>query len=363
MTSETFLDNPLFICGHRRSGTTLLLNLFDHHPELLAYPAETGFFYAVYPPYFAPGRSQNEAVTQMSDFCIKNLTDNLKMSFPPAIRRQIAFPVAVFRRRFLSIAKPTQCGPPELLRAFMLAFHQTYNYPKKPIGWIEKTTSSEIYAADILRWFPNAKFIHVVRDPRDNWASLKSGWEVRFKQQNDSIDRLMHSMIERGKFGLELAIQNEQRFGKNVYRVIRYEDLVGNPSKSMRSLCEFCGATFSPRMLNPTVFGHAWGGNNYSGKTFFGPSKSNSGRWIERITTQEANLLEFHFEDAMSHFNYPLTSDLPARIDAAVEHYKWYNYAQAFSFTSSQCKDIPAPTSASKSPTVSPRRRTAKRTR
>ena len=28
---------------------------------------------------------------------------------------------------------------------------------------------------------------------------------MRFKYQNDTIDRLMHSMIERGKFGFELA--------------------------------------------------------------------------------------------------------------------------------------------------------------
>ena len=51
--------------------------------------------------------------------------------------------------------------------------------------WVEKTTSSEFYATEIIKWFPNAKFIHLIRDPRDNFASLKSGWEERYKNQEN----------------------------------------------------------------------------------------------------------------------------------------------------------------------------------
>ena len=36
-----FLNNPVFICGAPRSGTTLLSNLLDGHSELLVLPSET----------------------------------------------------------------------------------------------------------------------------------------------------------------------------------------------------------------------------------------------------------------------------------------------------------------------------------
>ena len=33
--------------------------------------------------------------------------------------------------------------------------------------------------------FPNAKFIHNIRDPRDNYASMKSRWEKKLKHLAD----------------------------------------------------------------------------------------------------------------------------------------------------------------------------------
>ncbi len=37
-------DRPLFICGHPKSGTSLLKALLDNHPQLVVYPEETVFF-------------------------------------------------------------------------------------------------------------------------------------------------------------------------------------------------------------------------------------------------------------------------------------------------------------------------------
>ena len=40
---------PLFILGHRRSGTTLLTSLLDFHNEILMYPDDSKFFHLYYP--------------------------------------------------------------------------------------------------------------------------------------------------------------------------------------------------------------------------------------------------------------------------------------------------------------------------
>ncbi len=339
MTS-TFMDRPVFICGHRRSGTTLLLSLFENHPELLVYPAETGFFYAVYPPLFTDAHTLEARIQRTADFCIGNTRDILA-SLPDEGRRAAGFSIADHRADFEQLARKTDESPAALLQALVLSYQKQRGSGSEPKHWVEKTTSSEIYAADALSWFPQAKFIHVVRDPRDNWASLRSGWDVRFKYHNDSLERLMHSMIERGRFGFELAVMNVERFGPETYHVIRYEDLVADTRAVMGDVCKFLGISFSPELLRPTAFGQAWSGNNYLGTKFDGASSLNVRRWKERITWQEACLLEYHFEDVMNHFGYALCASPVERIDAAIEHYKWYNYAQAFSFATTQQVSVP----------------------
>src|SRR6478736_6624366 len=43
-TAMKWLLRPVFICGHQRSGTTLLQNLLDGHPQLLLLPSEATYF-------------------------------------------------------------------------------------------------------------------------------------------------------------------------------------------------------------------------------------------------------------------------------------------------------------------------------
>ena len=86
--------------------------------------------------------------------------------------------------------------------------------------WVEKTTSSEFYATEIANWFPNAKFIHLVRDPRDNFASLKSGWEERYKNQEEDIKGLLQSLIDRGGMGMRIALNNQKVLGEKNIRLL-----------------------------------------------------------------------------------------------------------------------------------------------
>lgn len=46
---QTLAERPVFICGHPKSGTTLVRALVDDHPELVVFPEETSFFRTVMP--------------------------------------------------------------------------------------------------------------------------------------------------------------------------------------------------------------------------------------------------------------------------------------------------------------------------
>ena len=59
---KNYLENPVFICGHRRSGTSLMLSLLDNNADFICFPAETGFFYAIYPLCF---EKENKSITDL----------------------------------------------------------------------------------------------------------------------------------------------------------------------------------------------------------------------------------------------------------------------------------------------------------
>ena len=55
--------NFLFLGGHRKCGTTMLLNLLDGHPELCVYPTDITMLYAYFPTYeegdFSPSEKKD----------------------------------------------------------------------------------------------------------------------------------------------------------------------------------------------------------------------------------------------------------------------------------------------------------------
>ena len=329
MATEKFLENPIFICGHRKSGTTLMLALLDNISELVTYPSDSGFFYLYYPRYDNDTFSVDEKIGRMVSSVIGMLKSDISL-LNAELQEQLSFPFGRFEEAFRQYVKTTDYSPRSMLETLILAFRDVWPVGNRPNGWVEKTTSSEIYTSDIINWFPSAKFIHIIRDPRDNWASLRSGWDQQYSKQNDSLNRLMQSMIDRGRTGMEFARLNDQLYGKGVYKIVRFEDLVSNVESVMADLAEFIGIDFHDNFLKPTICGVPWKGNNFEGKSFTKPSKVNVNRWRERIPSQEAALMEFHFCDLMEYFGYRTEKNAAERCNAAKDHYKWFNFAQIY---------------------------------
>ncbi len=333
MNDKTFLESPVFICGHRKSGTTLLLSLFDDHPELSVFPADSGFFYKYYPLCESNHFSLKDSLEVITNEIIGNFEQEYN-KLTDADRKKVNFDIKKFTSDFVSLAE-SKSTPEDMLACLMIAFHDNYKHAGRK-RWVEKTTSSEIYALDIADWFPDAKFIHLIRDPRDNWASLKSGWDVKYRRYNDSPQRLLQSLIERGKLGMEFAKHNQKILGDQRYKIIKFEELTNTPEGIMKDLCQFIGISFNEKLLKPTFLGVPWEGNNFDGLKFDSVSDVNAGRWNERIEENEAKLIEYYFADIMDHFGYRCEYTLKERVSAAKEQYKWHNYAQAFSYLSTK---------------------------
>lgn len=323
-------SNPCFVCGHRKSGTTLLVSLFDAHPELCVFPDDSGFWYGYYPRFAGDAYMDHQKIERLINVMFAQLRSILGRL---EAARGMTFPFDDAEAEFRVRVKAHSLEPAQMLEQAMFTFRDFFIQRKDQelVAWMEKTTSTEIYAGDVFQWYPNARMIHLLRDPRDNYGSLKSGWEKRYQRFNDSPNRLLQSLLERGGLGMKLAAMNKRQYGSERYKVIRYEDLTADPERVMRELAAFVGLTFEDVLLQPTTLGFPWKGNNFDGKSFLAPNPVNVGRWRERITDHEAALIEFTFRDEMKRWGYETEFSEDKQMVAAREHYKWYNFAQQYS--------------------------------
>jgi len=101
----------------------------------------------------------------------------------------------------------------------------------------------------ILNLFPSARFIHIVRDPRSNLASLKR--RCKLKELDWDVGGYSFAIQKSNKLGFF----NQKRLGKNRYHILRYEDLVKNPEVEMKTIASFLGVKIENNLLYPTVNG------------------------------------------------------------------------------------------------------------
>jgi Sulfotransferase family len=99
--------------------------------------------------------------------------------------------------------------------------------------WAEKTPGNIAHADRIWKAWPDAQIVHIIRDPRDVFASLV---EAKKWDSPDEFAERWISTIGRG-----LRLNAELNPSPKAYMAIRYEDLTAAPEKVMRGVIGFLG--------------------------------------------------------------------------------------------------------------------------
>jgi hypothetical protein len=92
----------------------------------------------------------------------------------------------------------------------------------------------------VFEEWPDAKMIHVVRDPRDRYASVVG----RRGRDRNSIG----SIMGRWSKSVRAGDRHRRRFPDS-FMTVRFEDVVIDPEGSLRSLCSFTGLRYDERMF------------------------------------------------------------------------------------------------------------------
>ncbi len=119
----------------------------------------------------------------------------------------------------------------------------------------EQTPRNILYAKMLLKIYPNAQIIHMVRDPRAVLASQKKRWKRRqFSPDKISARHSIRVWANYHPFTMSrlwnkastaaLAIADDPRVN-----LLRFEDLLNSPEESVKQLCNFLDIEFEPAML------------------------------------------------------------------------------------------------------------------
>jgi hypothetical protein len=209
---------PILIGGLDRSGKTLLRLSLSAHPNI-AMSRRTYMWTHFY------GRYGDLKKTANFERCLAAMLKHKPMrALQPDAER--------IRREFAQ-------GEPTYARLFAI-FHGHYAERVGKPRWGDQLGFIERYADPIFAAYPGARMIHMVRDPRDQYAAATPPAERRAGKAGAAVARWRSS--------LALAERNQRRYPDR-YKIVRYEVLVGNCERALRDICAFVGEAFVPEML------------------------------------------------------------------------------------------------------------------
>ena len=157
----------LFVTGAGRSGTTMLARMLGSHSAIMAFN-EMNYFGAAWDPYDNHCAISARQLTDLAATLLARQTHELWGGSPGDVERAWA--------RRLVHALPEQERTPAGLFAAVL--RRQADDAGKSIA-CEQTPKNIFYAEKLLDLYPNARIIHIVRDPRAVLASQKCRWQLR----------------------------------------------------------------------------------------------------------------------------------------------------------------------------------------
>lgn len=211
---------PFFLLGPMRSGTTLVRLMLASHPHI-AIPPESHFL----PELFKFEKSSAGLAMQRSKIIDWLLSHRRLADFKldPAWMRATLSSIEPFTTHQIACA-----------------LFGEYARREGKVRWGDKTPRHRSFLPQLQSLFPEAKFIHVLRDGRD---TALSAWRAKFgpKSWADAV------------YDWRDAIRDVRKGQRTIpaesFLEVRYEELILHPESVLRKICSFLGEEYDSKML------------------------------------------------------------------------------------------------------------------
>lgn len=215
-----------FIVGMGRSGTTMLTNMLNLNPNIIACPENEFVMYAY------------------ADFKNKNFNDKITVNrfinlFEGKFSKIISFWKPGNQLSYLITELQDKTYANVCKQVYL-----SYPFAQKDIELVncivDKNPIYSLYLDELNTIYPNSKYIVLTRDFRDNAISRK-----KYSDKNTSLYTLGASW----NYYYEHIFKSINKSNLDYY-LLRYEDLAENPSATLQKLCKFLNIQYSENMLH-----------------------------------------------------------------------------------------------------------------
>lgn len=258
-----------FLGGTGRSGTSVLGNVFASSEETV-YFSEPRFLSdrGGLPDYLYGNISFDVFSANMIDSFRPRLIAGLsEKGFTEAAR--IYSPITV------SALLDGTLGSPVLgkIRAAQAFVNRLFGLMLKETGrkyWVEKTPHTIAHVDMLYRLFPNMRYIHIIREPKDVYASMLTVyWGVKNAKEFVAVYRRL----------MQQAYRPLKYIPKKNYLVVSLEGLVRDKIEVLRCIVDFAEIPFTDEQLVQAA-------------QVVDRQTAHIGRWKDEISVQDAALVD-----------------------------------------------------------------------
>ena len=285
--NDNIFRGPVFVTGMPRSGTKLLRNLLNNHSQL-SIPVQE---------------------SHLIPFIIRNFGSDYDFNQAGNLEKLVtAFRETKF---FFSYPEKADKVNADLIRqsASVLSWSSFFEYIFRLYAekedhsfriWGDKTPGYIVQFELFVKIFPGARFVHIVRDPRDYALSVKNAW-----------GRSMYRAADR--WNETMAMVDKMNTSKENYLEITYEDLLESPEAILTRICHFLGLEYEEGMqtVNQKLesYGEARGQNKIvatNKQKFLKKMSPSTLKRVESLVCEQAKRLSYELVHDVQY--KPLTS-------------------------------------------------------
>lgn len=225
-------NGPIFIVGAPRSGTTLLQRMLRSHPRISSPTGESHFFIPLLRDKTQYGDlSRVENVRALLEQMHKRWAEFLDTDF-----HGVRFEVD-------SMANAIHARGAKRMSEVLDALFRINAEGEDKARWLDKTPYYIHHIPTLLATYPDAQFVHIIRDGRDAVLSmLERAADIRVFN------------IAAGAMLWKRYVESGRSAGKQLtphqYLELRYEDILADPVCIVQRLCEFLGEGYSDKVID-----------------------------------------------------------------------------------------------------------------
>lgn len=303
--TETDPLTPLIISGAPRSGTSLLYNLFDGHPEV-SWLLNEAFLFEYLFDLGEDAALMLDCLPRDPETLVAGLRD--KQVMPPlhepyrqsrklGSMSEIELPASWDEDAFrAALAGPRGDDVAGLWRFLVRTMLAGTGEPARRYACLKSPDFGKSTAA-ALRHVPDARGLVILRDPLYSLDSLKRSREMRGEKLLSwpAFAATLHQfrMLHR-----RIADADPARL-----KCLRYEDLVADPKSTMEGVADWLGIAWDACLTEPTMRGETWPGISSFAATE-GIETRPAERPIQSLTPEEQAVARERLHPFRSAFGY-----------------------------------------------------------